>query len=137
MVNPRDGASTAWLGFSSAMKKWNDKFYPLMKENAAAFVDAAIIELELIFQRYVCPKAVRGDERLKTFMSSHPSDYDPDSDAIEDIESGATKTIIYVQSKTGFQDRFRYTMARRGAEWKVSMREVYDDVSEKWKTHHI
>jgi hypothetical protein len=88
------------------MKKWNDKFYPLMKENAAAFVDAAIIELEPIFQQYVCPKAVRGDERLKNPTTSNPSDYNPDSDIIEDIESGKTKTIIYAQSKTGFQDRF-------------------------------
>jgi hypothetical protein len=137
MVDPRDEASTAWLGFCSAMKKWNDKFYPLMKENAAAFVDAAIIELEPIFQQYVCPKAVRGDERLNNPTTSNPSDYNPDSDIIEDIGSGKTKTIIYAQSKTGFQDRFRYTMLRRGAEWKLSKREVYNDVLEKWKSHHI
>lgn len=130
-------ASTAWLEFSSAMKKWNDKFYPVMNENAAAFADKATTELEPIFRQYVWPNAVRGDERLKNPTTSHPSDYDADSDTIEDMQSGDTKTIIYVQSKTGFQDRFRYTMTRRGSEWKLSKREVYNDVSEKWKSHHI
>lgn len=129
--------STAWLGFSSAMKKWNDRFYPLMNDNIAANIDQAILELEPIFRDYVWPDAVRGEERLTSPTTSNPSDYDPESGTIEERESGDTKTILYVQSKTGFMDRFRYTMSKRGSEWKLFKREVYNDVTEKWKSHHI
>ena len=137
MIASPDEASKVWLEFASAMKRWNDKFYPVMKENAAAYADEAAAELKPIFRQYVWPNAVRGDERLENPATSRPSDYDADSDTIEDTQYGDTKTIIYVQSKTGFQDRFRYVMTRRGGEWKLSKREVYNDVSGKWKSHHV
>ena len=34
--------SLLYRKFSSEMKEWNDKFYPLMKENAASVMDQAI-----------------------------------------------------------------------------------------------
>jgi hypothetical protein len=94
MIASPDEASKVWLEFASAMKRWNDKFYPVMKENAAAYADEAAAELKPIFRQYVWPNAVRGDERLENPATSRPSDYDADSDTIEDTQSGDTKTII-------------------------------------------
>ncbi|PZT91399.1 MULTISPECIES: NTF2 fold immunity protein [unclassified Sphingomonas] len=129
--------SLLYRKFSSEMKEWNDKFYPLMKENAASVMDQAIGELSPIFDTYVWEDAKRRNERLNKPSTHKPCDYDPESNTIEDIELSGSKATIRIQTHAGFRDTFRYTFTNKNECWKLYKREILDDESNKWKIHHI
>ena len=137
MDNDMDEAGIVFLRFSAQMKRWNETFFLPMREDAAAAAEQAIAELTSIFDQYVWPDSARGQERLKNPATSQPSDYDPDTDTIEDRETAKSDIIFYVQTNTGFMDRFRYTMVKRNHVWKLFRREVFNDLLQKWISHHI
>lgn len=129
--------SSLYRDFSSEMKEWNDKFYPFMRDNAAAVTDQAISELKSIFDRYVWDDAKRREERLNKPSTNNPCDYDPKNDVIDKFDISDNKATVDVQTQTGFRDMFRYSFAKKNDCWKLSKREVLDDMSSKWKSHHI
>ncbi|WP_443025614.1 NTF2 fold immunity protein [Sphingomonas sp. Leaf23] len=42
-----------------------------------------------------------------------------------------------VQTHVGFKDRFRYIFTRKGDDWRLSKRQIFDEISDGWKSHHI
>ena len=137
MTEETAAATSAFLGFSFKMKDWNERFYPLMVQNAAEAADLAVAELTPIFESYVWADAPRRIERLGSPSAGLPSDYDPENDIIEDAEIKASTCILYVQTTTGFKDKFRYTMKERDGEWKLLRRDLFLDDTGKWRSHHI
>ncbi|RZI59611.1 MAG: hypothetical protein EOP14_04125 [Pseudomonas sp.] len=137
MDDKMDEATEIFSSFSVQMKCWNDKFYLPMKESAVAVSKQAVAELAPIFGQYVWPDAVRSEERLNNPSTSQPSDYDPDIDTIENREISKSKILLHVQKNTGFRNKFRYTIVKRKNEWKLLRRDVFNDLSGKWKSHHI
>lgn len=123
--------------FSSEMKKWNDKFYPLMCDSVAEVRDRAASELKPIFDRYVWDDAKRRDDRLGTPSTEDPCDYDPETNTIKKIELSKSKSVIYVQTHAGFEDCFRYTFTKKGETWNIFKRELIYDEPDKWKSHYI
>ncbi|WP_233222396.1 NTF2 fold immunity protein [Allosphingosinicella deserti] len=130
-------ATSAFSHFSSKMKRWNEHFYPLMVQDAEEAAGHAIAELGPIFESHVWPDAVRSVERLNSPSAGLPSDYDPENDVIEEANLQSSTCVLLVQSNTGFKDKFRYTLKKRGGEWKLFRRDLFLDDTGKWRSHHI
>jgi hypothetical protein len=126
-----------YRAFSSEMKKWNDKFYPLMEENIAAVRGQAIDELRPVFDCYVWDDATRREDMLHAPSVCFPSDYDPETETIEKVDLTRSKAILNVQTHVGFKDMFRYIFTRKGDDWRLSKRQIFDEISDGWKSHHI
>lgn len=126
-----------YRAFSSEMKKWNDKFYPLMRESVAAVRDQAIDELRPVFDRYVWDDATRREERLNAPSTCSPSDYDPETETIEDIDLSRSKATVNVQTHVGFEDMFRYIFTREGDDWRLSKRQIFEETANRWRSYHI
>ena len=137
MDDRANAAIEVFRKFSSEMKAWNDKYYPLMSENAVQHKDDAVAELTPIFDKYVWSDAVRRDERLNAPSTSQPSEYDTKTDTIVDTKFSNKKVLIEVQAETGFRNKFRYTVTENDETWKIKRKDVFRPLNDQWKSYHI
>lgn len=137
MDDRANAAIEVFRKFSSEMKAWNDKYYPLMSENAVQHKDDAVAELTPIFDKYVWSDAVRRDERLNAPSTSQPSEYDTNTDTIVDTKFANKKVLIEVQAETGFRNKFRYTVTKNDETWKIKRKDVFRPLNDQWKSYHI
>jgi hypothetical protein len=126
-------AKSALFEFLSAMKEWNNKFVPLVKQSGlAANSGQAETELRPIYEKYLAT----ADQGALIFSVGYPPQYDPDAEKVVSIESPNARKVVFETLWTHPHDpssiqQHRYTMINKSGEWRLHKEEFH--VGNKWR----
>jgi hypothetical protein len=116
--------------FMQHMNDWENKYYDLMAQDAKKYADHAILELKTFYSLFVKNPDKKG--RIHSPYPGNPPEYDPQKEPIDRVFADGQKVIIETHQEVGFKEKFRYTMETSGESWKISRKEVFDSLKEKW-----
>lgn len=126
----KEAAVDALLLFMQKMHKWEKKYYPLMAKDTGKFADEAIADLTKFYESFVLRPDSKG--RIHSPYPGNPPEYDPSKEPIDDVKIDGQKILIETHQEAGFREKFRYTMQQSENVWKITRKDVYDTIKDKW-----
>jgi hypothetical protein len=140
MTADTNNASAVLLEFMSEMKRWENKFTTLYKqENGGpeAHASQAKIEIKQIYDKYVT-KRDRKYGRVASVSAGWPPQFDPDAEEIVASELISRRMVIletlwtHPTAVPRYTEKNRFTMLFQRGKWRLDRKETYDSHKGQW-----
>jgi len=123
--------------FIKAMNEWERQCWKEYTESKMKKIDPLIQHKrfqqrqEKIFARYCTPKKRLIVGRFGSFRN--PPEYDPETEILLKVdEISKWRVIIYTQQGTGFRNKCRYVLLRKGSRWLIDNKRIFLEPFNKW-----
>jgi hypothetical protein len=124
-------------GFMKAMNKWERESWKIYTESKIKNRDLVVQQQrfqesqERIFAKYCTPKKRLVAGRFGSFQN--PPEYDPETENILNVDVvSKRRVIIYTQQGTGFRNKCRYVLLRKGNRWLIDNKKIFLGPYNKW-----
>ena len=124
-------------GFIEAMNEWERDCWKEYTESDMKRIDPLIQHKafqqrqDKIFARFCTPKKRLIVGRFGSFQN--PPEYDPQMEKILRVdEVSGRRVIIYTQQGTGFRNKCRYVLLRKGNQWLIDNKKIFLKPFNKW-----
>lgn len=131
-MHPDDqkNAKKVLLSFFDAITDWEKYATELLEKNLPLFTDEMDEKCMAIYRTYCTDKVIQQGARRSFFG---PPNYSYAGENIVDTEqSSKNKILFYTKNQIDFQ--YRYTLLKKGTEWKVDTRQQQDT---GWKKTYL